>query len=166
MKFSRRVFCLSSLSALGVASILPKLSFARQTSSIPLSVVNAQNGKAISGLLGQKMCRKIDDILVCPMTGQKGQLDYRLVKILFGMADQLGISEIRVKSAYRSVSGEHPFSRCKTLHEEGKAIDLEVAAADLDKWAQVAIEQGASGVGIVRSANSLHIDVGDKKRYW
>lgn len=86
MKFSRRVFCLSSLSALGVASILPKLSFARQTSSIPLSVVNAQNGKAISGLLGQKMCRKIDDILVCPMTGQKGQLDYRLVKILFVMA--------------------------------------------------------------------------------
>lgn len=166
MRISRRFFCLSATSAVATASLLPKIGWARRASALPLTIVNLCTGDSVSGHFDQKFCRKLEANLVCPKTLQQGRINQGLIKIIFDMASELGVSEIKVKSAYRSARGDCTPSHEKSLHESGRAIDLEVPSDQLEKWSSVARQKGAQGVGILRSSNTLHVDVGPIKRNW
>jgi uncharacterized protein YcbK (DUF882 family) len=53
----------------------------------------------------------------------------------------------------------------RSLHMQGKAIDIRLPGIDIGQLRQAAISLQAGGVGLYRKSNFIHLDTG-RVRYW
>jgi Peptidase M15 len=91
-------------------------------------------------------------------------------KLLEAIQGGQGYGPVRVTSSYRDPERNRRVGGAKnSQHIHGNALDLDVSGwSDAQKQAllDTAIQNGARGIGIYPSGNSLHIDVREKPTVW
>lgn len=102
---------------------------------------------------------------VCDMSPQ-------LLTLLVDIKELLGTSKpFHVISGYRSPATNNMLSQQsgavakKSLHMQGKAIDIRVPGVDIKYLHKSALALKAGGVGLYSRSGFVHIDVG-RVRYW
>jgi uncharacterized protein YcbK (DUF882 family) len=88
------------------------------------------------------------------------------------LSGQTGVpAPYQVISGYRSpatnaiLHAESGQVAVKSLHMEGRAIDISVAGMDLDYLHQAALGLGAGGVGYYPVSGFVHVDVGNVRNW-
>jgi len=105
-------------------------------------------------------------------TGEVTQMDKELLDLLYALQLSTGESgEFQIVSAYRSPK-TNELLRSKSggvakrsLHMQGKAIDVRFCACDLKHLRDKAISLKAGGVGYYPNSNFIHVDTG-RVRTW
>lgn len=114
----------------------------------------------------------VNEILRDWRTDERVAMDPKLLDLLFQLKHRL-----RTEDAYRVICGY----RCprtnamlaahsdgvaaRSLHMDGKAIDIDVASRPLNRIRQAAVELQAGGVGYYPRSNFVHVDTG-RVRQW
>lgn len=99
-------------------------------------------------------------------------MDPQLLDVLHRLQDRVGNHRpIEVISGYRSPrtnqmlrTGSSGVAK-KSLHMQGRAIDIRLPGQDLGKLRQAALSLKAGGVGYYPKSNFIHLDTG-RVRYW
>ena len=114
----------------------------------------------------------IENILRDHRTGELHAIDTGLLDLLQLLHDQIGAhKEFHIISAYRSPkTNEMLASRSnsvvkKSLHMQGKAIDIRLPECSLSNLRNVALSLKSGGVGYYPKSNFIHIDTG-RVRFW
>lgn len=105
-------------------------------------------------------------------TGESTQMDRQLLDLLYALQLTTGEEgEFQIISAYRSpktnemLRGSTGGVAKRSLHMQGKAIDIRFCACDLKRLRDKAISLGVGGVGYYPDSNFIHVDTG-RVRYW
>jgi uncharacterized protein YcbK (DUF882 family) len=99
-------------------------------------------------------------------------MDRALLEMLYQLQQSTGVEgEFEIISAYRSPK-TNTMLRSKSggvakrsLHMQGKAIDVRLCGCDLKTLRDSAITLQAGGVGYYPKSNFIHVDTG-RFRYW
>jgi uncharacterized protein YcbK (DUF882 family) len=143
-----------------------------------LSFYNTHTGEELEvvywsrGKYRKQALADIDQILRDHRTGEVKTIDARLLDLVHALGESLGArGPVHVISGYRSPktnallrAGGHGVAS-KSLHLEGKALDLRVPGLDLRDLHRAAVALKGGGVGYYPGPNFIHIDVG-RVRYW
>lgn len=106
-------------------------------------------------------------------TGEIHPIDPRLLDLLHAIQKQSGSrNPFEIISGYRSpktneqlrASGGGGVAK-KSLHMQGKAIDIRLPGTDLNELHRIACAAKAGGVGLYTRSNFIHVDTG-APRYW
>jgi uncharacterized protein YcbK (DUF882 family) len=175
----RRRFLLGVTGALAGTLVLPPahalakrldnraLSFENTHTNETLDVVYYKRGYYNSGAL-----QKINHHLRDHRTNDLHEIDRRLLDILYLVSVMTGSERpYQVISGYRSPrtnamlrSRSHGVAK-RSLHMEGKAIDVRLADIDTRTVRKTALALKQGGVGYYRSSNFVHLDTG-RVRSW
>jgi len=124
-------------------------------------------GNYISGSLDE-----INHILRDHRTNTVMPMNIELLDLLFDIRNKLDSkSPYQIISGYRSPKTNNALRKNssgvakKSLHMEGKAIDINLNGVDLSMLRKVAMHQKKGGVGFYPASNFIHVDVG-RVRYW
>jgi uncharacterized protein YcbK (DUF882 family) len=105
-------------------------------------------------------------------TGEVHVIDPGLLDLLVALSGQTGVpAPYGVISGYRSAAtnallhSESSQVASKSLHMEGRAIDIRVDGMDLDYLRDAALALGAGGVGYYPVSGFVHVDVGEVRRW-
>jgi uncharacterized protein YcbK (DUF882 family) len=105
-------------------------------------------------------------------TGEQTQMDRDLLDLLYALRLSLGEpGEFEIISAYRSPKTNRMLRSNsdgvakRSLHMQGKAIDIRVCSCDLVKLRKTAVSLKGGGVGYYPKSNFVHVDTG-RVRYW
>jgi len=116
--------------------------------------------------------RAIENLLRDHRTGELHAIDTGLLDLLQLLHDQIGArKEFHIISAYRSPKTNAMLaSRSngvvkKSLHMQGKAIDIRLPEYSLSNLRNVALSLKSGGVGYYPKSNFIHIDTG-RVRFW
>ena len=114
----------------------------------------------------------IENLLRDHRTGELHAIDTDLLDLLQLLHDQIGArQEFHIISAYRSPKTNAMLaSRSngvvkKSLHMQGKAIDIRLPEYSLSNLRNVALSLKSGGVGYYPKSNFIHIDTG-RVRFW
>jgi len=126
-----------------------------------------QNGRVVP-----ESARAIDHILRDHRTGDVHPIETELLHVLHEIRRRLMTeAPFQIISGYRSPRTNATLASAGSgvatgsLHLQGKAIDIRVPGVPLATLHRTAIELKAGGVGLYRSSDFVHIDVG-RVRYW
>ncbi len=116
--------------------------------------------------------RSIARLLRDHRTGDRHPIDPALLDVLDGLQERLDTRrEFHVISGYRSPqtntmlqTRSNGVAR-KSLHMEGKAIDIRAPGRSLDQLHRAALSLRAGGVGLYRQSRFVHVDTG-RVRTW
>jgi uncharacterized protein YcbK (DUF882 family) len=105
-------------------------------------------------------------------TGEQIDMDPSLLDLLYALQLKVGrAGEFEIISAYRSAktnallrSRSNGVAK-KSLHMQGKAIDIRLCGCDLKLLHQSALALQAGGVGFYPKSNFLHLDTGRVRRW-
>ncbi len=169
--------------ATSVAACLPgSLVAAVNSQPVParrqLSFYNTHTGESLDVCycLQEKYCskalRKINYILRDHRTNEIKAIDPSLLDLLFALSRKAGGGmPFHVISGYRSPetnamlrSRSSQVAR-KSLHLQGKAIDIRCPGCNLATLRQMAMALKGGGVGYYPQSNFIHVDTG-RVRYW
>lgn len=127
-----------------------------------LEIDYCRDGQYLPGVTDQ-----IDTILRDFRNGELHPIDMRLMDYLYDAAAALGVDPVfGVISGYRSAQTNEllrTHSRgvaLRSLHMEGRAIDVRLAGVDCADLAGRALELARGGVGYYRSSDFVHLDTG------
>ncbi len=116
--------------------------------------------------------REIEKVLRDHRSGDIHRIDPRLLDLMQHLHHKTGSSkEFQVVSGYRSpatnaaLSAHNNGVAKKSLHMQGKAIDIRLPGVPLRVLRQAAVSMHAGGVGYYPKSNFIHIDTGNV-RYW
>lgn len=144
-----------------------QLAFYNTHTGESLKTVYRANGHYIAGAL-----RDINRILRDYRTDKVAAIDPKLLDILYHLRYSVGSrSQLHIISGYRSPETNatmHEKSRGvakKSLHMEGKAIDIRLPGTDLAQVRKAAIALKRGGVGYYPRSEFVHVDTG-KIRTW
>ncbi|MQP64490.1 DUF882 domain-containing protein [Niveispirillum sp. SYP-B3756] len=105
-------------------------------------------------------------------TGEKGRMDPKLLDLLFQLRQRLRTDEpFQVISGYRCpktnamLAAKTEGVATKSLHMEGKAIDIDLPSRQLTRIRQAAVDLKLGGVGIYSKSSFVHVDTG-RVRHW
>jgi len=105
-------------------------------------------------------------------TGDRHPIDIELLDTLVRLQEVLGThKEFRVISGYRSPRTNAMLRATtggvakRSLHMEGRAIDIRVPDRSLDQLHRAALSLHAGGVGLYRKSRFVHLDTG-RVRSW
>jgi uncharacterized protein YcbK (DUF882 family) len=105
-------------------------------------------------------------------TGEQHPIDPALLDYLYDAAQAARVDPVfRVISGYRSPRTNqmlHERSRgvaSKSLHMEGRAIDVRLAGVDCADLAEISLRMQKGGVGYYRQSDFVHLDTG-RFRTW
>jgi len=105
-------------------------------------------------------------------TGEVHPIEPTLLDLLVSLSGQTGVpAPYQVISGYRSpatnamLHAESGQVAVKSLHMEGKAIDIRIAGMDLDYLRDAALSLSSGGVGYYPISGFVHVDVGDVRRW-
>lgn len=107
-------------------------------------------------------------------TDEAHAMDPQLLDLLYRLQHKVGSTKpFEVISGYRSPktnamlrgTSAHSGVAKKSLHMQGKAIDVRLPGYDLDKLRRAALGLKGGGVGYYPKSNFLHIDTG-RVRHW
>jgi len=143
-----------------------------------LSFYNTHTGEKLTttfwaeGAYIPESLRDINHILRDHRSGMSAQMDIELFDLLYSIRSNLGSREpFQVISGYRSptsnatLRGHSSGVAKKSLHMEGKAIDINLPGANLAELRKVAMSLKQGGVGYYPASDFVHVDVG-RVRYW
>jgi len=126
-----------------------------------------ESGQYISGALNA-----LNYLLRDHRSGDICQIDPALLDLLYDLQFSLGGNKlIQVISAYRSPKTNTLLRKkssgvaLKSLHMQGKAIDIRIAGINSKVIQQASIALARGGVGYYRRSDFVHIDTGNV-RYW
>jgi uncharacterized protein YcbK (DUF882 family) len=176
----RRVLEFAAYGALGCALPLPARALPRTPDSAEpaLSFYNLHTGERLrtvyreNGRYVKASLAEIDHLLRDHRSGEVRAIDPRLIDLLYSIRTDLQTNEpFHVISGYRSpatnamLSGKSSGVGRRSLHMQGKAIDVFVPGCEVSTLRRVARAQQAGGVGYYPSPGFVHVDVG-RVRYW
>ena len=114
----------------------------------------------------------IDRVLRDHRTDDVHPIDPQLLDVLHRLRDRVGCNKpFEIISGFRSpktnsmLRGKSNGVAKKSLHMQGKAIDLRLPGHELGKLRQAALSLQAGGVGYYPRSNFLHLDTG-RVRHW
>ncbi len=116
--------------------------------------------------------QEINHLLRDHRTGDMAQIDRQLMDLLFNLQTSLDRpGEFQIISGYRSPKTNNMLRSKssgvakKSLHMQGRAIDIRLPGAELKQLRKAAIALKAGGVGYYPKSNFIHVDTG-RVRYW
>lgn len=114
----------------------------------------------------------IDRVLRDHRSGAVHPMDPGLLDLVASLSAQLGSAgAVQVISGYRSPASNAALHRRSTgvatrsLHMEGKAMDIRVPGVELARVRKAALSMGRGGVGYYPGSDFVHVDVG-RVRQW
>lgn len=114
----------------------------------------------------------IDRVLRDHRTDEVHPIDPQLLDVLHRLQHSVGSRKpFEIISGYRSpktnamLRGKSGGVAKKSLHMQGKAIDIRLPGQDLGRLRQAALSLKAGGVGYYSKSNFLHMDIG-RVRHW
>lgn len=113
------------------------------------------------GTLRQEGARQVRLLARERRTGADHEIDPRLLALLYRLASQLDAPRISIISGFRTARG-----RGHSLHSEGRAVDIVVPGAELERVAEIARGFGHVGVGTYQTSGFVHLDVRDRSFFW
>ncbi len=132
-----------------------------------LHVCYCRNGK-----YDFKALSKINHILRDHRNGEVRAIDTRLLDLLHDLSVKTSPqSPFHVISGYRSPATNKKLSKkstgvaSKSLHMQGKAIDIRIPGLNTRKLRNIARQMKAGGVGYYPKSDFVHVDTG-RVRYW
>jgi uncharacterized protein YcbK (DUF882 family) len=177
---SRRGFLQVSASAAAALLVNPVQAATRSHGRRVLSLHNLHTGESLArtywvdGEYQAEAVHEISHLLRDFRTGQTHPIDPGLFDVLHRLQERVGSRKpFQVISGYRSPktnamlrgTSAHSGVAKKSLHMQGKAIDIRLPGQDLAKLRQAAISLKAGGVGYYPKSNFLHLDIG-RVRHW
>ncbi|MEH6824072.1 MAG: YcbK family protein [Motiliproteus sp.] len=115
---------------------------------------------------------QINRVLRDHRNGEIFEMDLQLLELLHEVQQQLGAKQpFHVISGYRSPATNQMLRQHsagvakKSLHMEGKAIDIRLPGVALRDLKVGALELGRGGVGYYPGSEFVHLDVG-RTRFW
>jgi uncharacterized protein YcbK (DUF882 family) len=176
---SRRAF-LQAIAVAGAGLIAPvAMARAVQSGERSLSLFNVHTGERlttpywIDGTYLKEELAAVSHLLRDHRNGAVSPIDYKLLDRLHSLQQQLGRSgEYHVISGYRSPESNAKLQKVsnggvakRSLHMQGRAIDIRLPGVELDQLRQAALSQKAGGVGYYEKSNFVHLDTG-RTRFW
>ena len=174
----RKLICGSA--AIVTTSALPQLIHAKtlSTSDRKLILINLHTNESLetcywaNGQYQTKSLDKINYILRDHRAGESHKIDPALLDLMHLIHSKCqSHAPFHVISGYRSPKTNAKLRKNsmgvakKSLHMQGKAIDIRLPDIGLDQLRTAAIELNAGGVGYYAKSNFLHIDIG-RPRSW
>lgn len=179
---NRRKFCkYSALALTGLALPLPTLA---GTSPLvktrrELSFFNTHTGELLEcvtywsrGVYLSDGLEKIDYLLRDHRANDVTPIDHNLLDTLYLLTRKLDNNEpLHVISGYRSpatnaqLSSQGSGVAKRSLHTQGRAIDIRIPGINLTELRQTALALGRGGVGFYPESQFLHLDTG-RARTW
>lgn len=163
---------------LSVAAVLARPGRSEPSGGRRLILVHTHTGEVLdtvyrtdAGYLPGELGR-LDWMLRDFRTGDVLPLDARLFDLLAGLALSAGVEpRYQIISGYRSPTTNAMLASTtdgvssKSLHMEGKAIDVRLEGLPLEKLRDLALARAAGGVGYYPASDFVHLDVG-RVRSW
>jgi uncharacterized protein YcbK (DUF882 family) len=116
--------------------------------------------------------RDINHILRDFRTGDVHPIDLKLLDLLTELHQKTGSKQpFQIISGYRSpktnamLNAESSGVAKRSMHLDGKAIDIRLADVKLKTLHQTAVSMKRGGVGMYTASNFVHVDTG-RVRYW
>lgn len=166
--------------AAGLGLAVPALGASAAAAAAPrnLSVLNLHTGERLAatyfeaGRYLPDALAALDRVLRDHRTGEVHPMDPGLLDLVSGLAGRLGgAGAVQVISGYRSPASNAALRRNSTgvatrsLHMEGKAMDIRVQGVELSHVRNAALTMGRGGVGYYPGSDFVHVDVG-RVRQW
>lgn len=166
--------------AAGLGLAVPALGASAAAAAAPrnLSVLNLHTGERLAatyfeaGRYLPDALAALDRVLRDHRTGEVHPMDPGLLDLVSGLAARLGgAGAVQVISGYRSPASNAALRRNSTgvatrsLHMEGKAMDIRVQGVELSHVRNAALTMGRGGVGYYPGSDFVHVDVG-RVRQW
>lgn len=114
------------------------------------------------GTLDPQALTEIERVLRDRNTDTTHEVDPRLVKMMYRLADHFESRQIVIISGYRGGGGE----REGGYHCRGSAVDLVLSGVELPRLARFARRLGRVGVGFYPNAGYIHLDVRQRSHFW
>ncbi|MCV6612361.1 MAG: DUF882 domain-containing protein [Amphritea sp.] len=180
--FLRRMGLLTAGSALSSQTLNQQL-YAQTAPKLPkqdlsLSFSNLHTGESLKttffaeGQFIPESMQEISRLLRDHRNNQVGEMNPQLMMYLHDLQQNLGVNkEFQVISGYRSPETNAMLSQRsnkvakKSLHMQGKAIDVRLPGTDLKQLHKAAMSMKRGGVGLYTRSQFVHLDVG-RYRYW
>ncbi|WP_419899249.1 YcbK family protein [Roseomonas sp. USHLN139] len=170
----RRFFCTLSLAAavaappaLAAPRLLPDPPLARR-----LRLRHAASGAVFSGIYHNglaadpKAMAELSQVLADTRTGQVRAFDVEAIDIVWEMGRRQGFAEFTVLSGYRTEATNREVNgAANSQHLRAAALDLQIARARFDGFAEAALKLGRGGVGLYPGQGFIHLDSGTV-RHW
>jgi uncharacterized protein YcbK (DUF882 family) len=116
--------------------------------------------------------REIDHLLRDHRTGEVKEIDHGLLDLLHDLHAKTGASQpFHVISGYRSAAtnallqSESHGVATRSLHIQGRAIDIRIPGLPLGKLRDAAVRLGRGGVGYYPASDFVHVDVGSPRTW-
>jgi len=167
---------LAALAAAASASVFPAPAGADAARRLVLT--HTHTGEVLDAVFGSAAgyrpaeLGRLDWLLRDFRTGDVQPLDARLFDLLCELAKAAGVeARYEVISAYRSPATNAMLVATtdgvssKSLHMEGKAIDVRLVGVPLARLRDLAVARAAGGVGYYPDSDFVHLDVG-RVRSW
>lgn len=126
-----------------------------------------ENGNYVPGAMAA-----INHVMRDHRSGEVHAMDPRLLDQLHGLKTLVGASApFQIISGYRSPATNaalHEQSNgvaTRSLHMDGRAIDIRVGGVDLAQLRDAAIGMQAGGVGYYQASDFIHVDTGRVRRW-
>jgi len=174
--YSRRNF-LSNMLGLGALSCVPG-AWSSAIKDKGLSLINLHTGESLETDIGRDTplqndeLQAVDQVLRDHRSGDVYPIDPNLLLLLVALQNKVAVAgAFHVISAYRSPASNNKLRAAgrgvatRSLHMQGKAIDIRLPGCDLNKLHSAARALRCGGVGIYSTSNFLHVDTG-RVRYW
>ncbi len=175
---SRRAFITGLASTAGLLAVSPVLAAVAPSLQRTLSFHHTHTGERAEitywrdGEYLAENLKALDHLLRDHRTGEQAHIDPDLLDTLYALQLKLGEpGEVEIISAYRSPkTNEMLRSKSggvakRSLHMQGRAIDIRVCGCDLKRLRKTALSLKAGGVGYYPKSNFIHVDTG-RVRYW
>ena len=177
-QLSRRSFLLKTAIATTGLLVSPTFAALSPRGERILSMHNLHTGEKLTraywadgGYLAEPMA-EFDQLLRDHRSNQSHPMDPQLLDLLYKLQRKVGgKKQFEIISGYRSphtnakLRGRSKGVAKKSLHMQGKAMDIRLPGQDLAGLRKAALSLKAGGVGYYPKSNFLHLDTG-RVRFW
>ena len=174
----RRQFLKAGIGVCTMLSLPSVYAKSMNTGEKKLAFLNLHTGERIrstywaEGSYIPEELQAIEHLLRDHRTGEIHSIDTNLLDLLQLLHNQIGVrKEFHIISAYRSpktnamLASRNNGVVKKSLHMQGKAIDIRLPECSLSNLRKVALSLKSGGVGYYPKSNFVHIDTG-RVRFW
>lgn len=143
-----------------------------------LSLYNTHTGERLSAVYWAEgdylpsALAEINHVLRDHRSGEVAAMDPQLLDVLFALSCRLDCERpFEIISGYRSpvtnamLAAQSEGVAKKSLHTQGRAVDIRIAGLPLDELRQAALSLRRGGVGYYPRSNFIHVDTG-RVRTW
>ncbi|OOZ37582.1 DUF882 domain-containing protein [Solemya velesiana gill symbiont] len=176
--FHRRRFLRTSLALAGGIIAAPAVATVRRTGERRIELLNLHTGEKAKilywsgGMYQPGGLNDLNHLLRDHRTGDVYDMDTGLFDLVHDLGLEFGsqqkfeiISGYRSPKTNKSLSNKSSGVAKRSLHMQGKAMDLRMPGVSLDKLKQTAMNLQRGGVGFYPKSGFIHVDTG-RVRSW